>query len=39
MFAVGILNYGVELEVVKGLGGSICFALLCCGGGGWHRSF
>lgn len=37
MFAVGILNYGVEQEVVKGL----AFALLCfaVGVGGWSRSF
>lgn len=29
MFAIGILNYGVELEVVKGLAFALlCFALL-----------
>lgn len=36
MFAVGMLNHGVE-GVVKGLAFALlCFALLCCGG--WPRS-
>lgn len=39
MFAIEMLSYGVEW-VVKGLAFALlCFAVLCCGGWGWPRSF